>query len=70
MANPIMAAEVQALRLPSGDVCVNSPSLQAEYFAKVSLPAVWEGTDFTFCGNARFKKRPPNDQRLTVLERT
>jgi hypothetical protein len=59
-ASPSMAAEVRALRGPE-TACLFSPPIAA-------VSATERGTGFIFFGNARFKKRPPNDQRSTVLE--
>lgn len=60
MARPIMAAEVRALRLTPGEVGL-------EDAISASKGDRWAEAGFTFCGNARFKERPPNEQRLMSL---
>ena len=60
IANPIMAAEVRARRLTSGEIGFNKPdsppeSFPADRFAFASLSAAQEGTDLILCVNGRFK---------------
>jgi hypothetical protein len=70
IANPIMAAEVRALRFTSVGIAAPTCCLPTDSFNNASKEsAAHEGTFLTFCVNLRFKNDLlVCDERLTVPE--
>ena len=71
IANPIMAAEVRARRLPSVGIVAPTGGFSPESLNNASKEwaelAAHEGTDLTFCVNVRFKNDLlVCDEHLTV----